>query len=563
MLSHRLLLTALACLLGIVSANIDFGARDLSARKCIDYPAYPDLYEASFAEITAGLESGLYTSVDLVKAYLARIDEVNLKGPVLRAVIETSPVALAEAAKLDALRKNGTVLGPLHGIPIIVKDNIDTQPEDGMNTTAGSYALVGTITPGDAAVIKGLKKQGAIILAKANLSQWAFWRSSTLLPSGWTSVGGQCTNPYFPFGNPSGSSGGSAICAAIGLSAAALGSDTGGSVIYPSSYQNLVGIRPTIGLVSRTGVVPISEHHDTVGPIARSVTDAAILLNAIAGPDASDNYTLAQPSPVPDYTAGLKKDALKGVRLGVPRNFNNAGWFTSATSTNTGIDTVFEQAIADLEALGATVVEANVTNINDILNGTNVYYIFSSDFRKDLEEYLATLKYVPSGIKNIDDLIDFDNAHPELEEPLTYESQDLFYQSANTSIDDPRYRQTIAYMSLVGKGGIDAALNDNNVTALIFPSPQSTFSAVAGYPQITVPLGFLPPYTAPVQVQNHTVQTYDPFPGLPFGLTFAGTGYSEATLISYAYAFEQATHHRLEKRAYWEAIPKTQIPDVQ
>ncbi|KAF9442738.1 amidase signature enzyme, partial [Macrolepiota fuliginosa MF-IS2] len=307
---HYLFSVLIFFLLGNVFAS------NIKPRTATD--AFPDLYEASVEELQRGLESGLFTSVDLVKAYFARIDEVNLKGPELRAIIELNPSALDQAAALDQERKKTGARGLLHGIPIILKDNIATVASEGMNTTAGSFSLLGSIVPDDAGVVKRLRAAGAIILGKANMSEWAEFRGN--LPNGWSGRGLQCTNAYFPNADPCGSSAGSGVSTSIGLTAVSLGTETDGSITCPSSNNNLAGIKPTVGLTSRAGVIPISEHQDTVGPMTRSMTDAAIVLSVIAGKDPNDNFTLAQPDVVPDYTKALNKNALRGKRIGVPRH---------------------------------------------------------------------------------------------------------------------------------------------------------------------------------------------------------------------------------------------------
>ncbi|CAE7128899.1 unnamed protein product, partial [Rhizoctonia solani] len=311
-----------------------------------------DLYEASISELQFGLMNGHFTSVDLVRAYLARIDQVNHAGPKLNAVIETNKRALEQAHALDQERKQTGKRSVLHGIPILVKDNIATLASEGMNTTAGSYALLGSIVRGEATVAAKLREAGAIILGKTNLSEWSQARGLT--PTGWSGRGGQTTNPYYPGSNPCGSSSGSGVAAAIGLAAASLGTETDGSIICPSSFNNLVGIKPTVGLTSRAGVIPISTHQDTVGPIARSVADAAMILTIIAGQDARDNFTSTSPSPVPNYTQFLDAQAIKGKRFGVPRKvFMNH----TLTKTHQSVHVEFERALERIKKLGGIVVD--------------------------------------------------------------------------------------------------------------------------------------------------------------------------------------------------------------
>ncbi|KAG9308356.1 amidase signature domain-containing protein [Chiua virens] len=280
----------------------------------------PDLYEATISDLQHSLEIGQFKSTHLVLAYLARIEEVNLKGAALRAVSEINNTALRQAELLDAERDKGRTRGPLHGIPILIKDNIATAHELGMNTTAGSCALEGSVVPRDAFVISKLHEAGAILLGKATMSEWAQFRGEDV-PNGFSARGGQTTAPYYPNLDPSASSSGSAVATAIGLAGATLGSETTGSIVLPASRNNIVGIKPTVGLVSRSGVIPISPHQDTVGPLARCVADAAILLSAIIGNDPSDvcDIGLRPPQEWPDYTKALNPNALRGKRLGVPR----------------------------------------------------------------------------------------------------------------------------------------------------------------------------------------------------------------------------------------------------
>ncbi|KAI0078089.1 amidase signature enzyme [Panus rudis PR-1116 ss-1] len=481
---------------------------------------FPDLYEASIAELQEGLSKNQFTSVDL--AYFARIDEVNLKGPTLRAVIETNPSALAQAAALDRERRLTGPRGPLHGIPIILKDNIATLASDGMNTTAGSFALLGSIVPRDATVAAKLRKAGAIILGKANLSEWANFRGR--VPSGFSGRGGQASSPYVPLGDPSGSSSGSGISSAIGLAAAALGSETDGSIVSPSQNNNLVGIKPTVGLTSRAGVIPISEHQDTVGPMARSVADAAMILSVIAGRDPLDNFTLAQPPIVPDYTRALKKTALRG-------------------------------------SLGATVVDpTDFPDLAELRRSGNETIVTRTDFKVDVERYIAGLVEVPTGVKTLADLIAFNTAHAdeELVAPF-WTDQSTFIASENTTVNQTFFDALAADKDLGQTRGIDATLKLFNLDALLLPtSGASGPAAIAGYPLVTVPLGFMPPNTTLPPAQP----TRPSGPNQPFGISFMGTAFSEFELISYAFAYEQATDTRLKQLAFPDAIPKTQLVDV-
>ncbi|EJD01995.1 amidase signature enzyme [Fomitiporia mediterranea MF3/22] len=517
---------------------------------------FPDLYEASVLELQNGLEQGDFSSVDLVQAYFARIEEVNLQGPALRAVLETNPSAIAQAQALDAERKESGPRSLLHGIPVLVKDNIATVASEGMNTTAGSFSLLKSIVPDDAGVIKKLRAAGAIILGKANLSEWAHFRGN--LASGWSGRGGQSTNAYFPNADPCGSSSGSGIAASIGLAAVTLGTETDGSITCPTSNNNLAGIKPSVGLTSRAGVVPISEHQDTVGPMTRSVSDAAIVLSVIAGPDPNDNFTLAQPSPVPDFTRALNKDALSGARIGVPRRvFLN----DSITGNDPFVNQVFEQAIETIKGLGATVVDpADLPSADEIAVSNNETIVLDIDFKVQLNAYFEALLENPSGVRSLADLIAFDNNNPSLEEPTDFTDQ--LIESEATNGFSSTYFQSLAFDKDLGATrGIDAVLQAHNLDALILPAPGFTTvpAAIAGYPIVTVPLGFYPDN---VTIQSAGPLTVYPAPGVPLGLSFLGTAFSEFDLIGFAFAYEQKTKTRLQRRAFPAAIPTTQLQDV-
>ncbi|KAF8753006.1 Amidase signature enzyme [Rhizoctonia solani] len=525
-------------------ATLSFVARSPTAK-------YPDLYEASIGELQNGLDKGDFTSVDLVKAYFARIDEVNLKGPKLRAVIELNPQAIAQAAALDAERKRTGKRSPLHGIPILLKDNIATLASEGMNTTAGSYALLKSVVPGDATVAAKLRKAGAVLLGKANLSEWANIRGTFISASGWSAVGGQATNPYYPAADPCGSSSGSGVATAIGLAAGSLGTETDGSIICPSSYNNLVGVKPTVGLTSREGVVPISSHQDTVGPMTRSVADAAVILSIIAGRDKKDNYTQTAPSKIPDYTQFLDVNAIKGKRFGVPRAV-----FTDDSITGNHPNA---HEIPDSQELTVLKVDLKVGDLN---------VVFS-------------LKSIPTKTGTLEKIIQFNDAYKGLEQPKGYEGQTIFIDAEATSGYNSTYYDALRENYKLGRQrGIDGALKSYKLDALLLPSNgtrnstsfeihdalnalvlgyTTTPAAIAGYPIVTVPLGFHPDDT---HVESAGPYTVFPAPGVPFGLSFLGTAYSETSLIGFAYAYEQRTHTRLKRLAYKDAIPKTQLQDI-
>ncbi|CAE6462841.1 unnamed protein product [Rhizoctonia solani] len=547
----------------------------LSLDNGVGYEKYPDLYEASIQELQLGLERGYYTSVDLVtvsletfveprladgapgQAYLARIDEVNYKGPNLRAVLEINPHALEQAAALDLERQREGKRSPLHGIPILIKDNIAIRGSDG-NTTAGSYALLGSIVPGDATVVAKLREAGAILLGKTNLSEWSYFRDFSL-DCGWSGRGGQTTNPYYPGADPSGSSSGSGVAIAVGLAAASLGTETDGSIVAPSSYNNLVGIKPTVGLTSRAGVIPISSHQDSVGPMARSVADAASILSIIAGRDSKDNYTSTAPVEIPDYTRYLNVNAIKGKRFGVPRAI-----FTedSVTGNHPSINVEFYKALTIIRSLGGIIVDpADIPSASRVSREDEISML-KVDFKVDLNRYLQGLQYASINATTLGEIIAYNNAHKDLERPQGYTGQALFIDAESTNGYNSTYFDIRRSNYEIGRDrGIDAALKAHSLDALVLPTNgmTSSIAAIAGYPIVTVPLGFHPDDITPEPAGPHTVF---PAPGIPFGLAFLGTAYSEPSLIGFAYAYEQQTHTRLGRRAYPSAVPRTQLEHV-
>ncbi|KAG2754314.1 amidase signature enzyme [Suillus brevipes Sb2] len=508
--------------------------------------ALPDLYEASIAGLQDGLAQGLFSSVQLVKAYLSRIEEVNIKGPELRAVIETNPNALTQAAALDEERKEKGSRGPLHGIPLLLKDNIATLYEE------GSYALLGSVVPRDAFTAAKLREAGAIFIGKTNLSEWAGARSIPL-PRGFSGRGGQTRCPYYPNADPFASSSGSGVATAVGLAAGSLGTETRASIVAPSSRNNIVGIKPTVGLVSRSGVVPYSSNQDTPGPMCRSVTDAALLLSFIAGPDPRDEATLRQPGIVPDYMKALNKNALKGARLGVPRAF---------IRNMKVIEETFNSSLDIFRALGSEIVDpADFSNGEELLASQAEKLVMAVDFKVGISKYISELVEVPTGVKTLSDLIEFNKINPDLELPEPfYTDQSRFTDAKDAQLDDAYFAALAQNFELGRTKGIDATLAKFNLDAIILPTdvlePKPT--AIAGYPLISgeyFPDGVevLPATPSPLHSQA---------PGIPFGIAFMGTAYSEFKLISYAYAFEQATHVRLQRKAYNDAIPKTQLASV-
>ncbi|KAJ8082276.1 hypothetical protein PM082_008125 [Marasmius tenuissimus] len=558
--SRVVLLLALPCiiyLLTFASALSPSKIFEFSGSR--DFSKFPDLYEASVTELQQGLDDGLYTSVDLVKAYFARIEEVNLNGPTLRAVLEINPSALQQAAVLDKERK---LLGKrtlLHGIPVLLKDSIATVASEGMNTTAGSFSLLGSVVPEDAGVVKRLRKAGAIILGKANLSEFSHARDE-FQPSGWSGRGGQNTNAYFPNADPCGSSSGSGVSASIGLVTVTLGGETDGSITCPASNNNVVGIKPTVGLTSRAGAIPITKNQDTIGPITRSVSDAAIVLSVIAGKDPNDNFTLAQPDVVPDYARALDPNALEGKRIGVPRKI-----FLEERFTELEVIDAFEKALETITELGATVVDpADLPSAQEILDSHgNETIVAEVDFKVELNAYLESLLENPSGVRSLADLIAFNDANPELEKPENFANQSSLIESEGTNGFNTTYFQALALNHDLGRTrGIDAALHDHDLDALVLPATgflRTRPAAIAGYPIVTVPLGFYPDN---VNIGTAGPLTVYPAPGVPFGLSFLGGAFAEFELVGYAFAYEQKTKTRLARRAYPDAIPKTQLQDV-
>lgn len=496
-------------------------------------PAPFELEEMTIADLVKAVRSGKETARSITEKYLARIEELSSKGPELRAVIEVNPEALALADALDAERRAKGSRGPLHGIPILIKDNIGTA--DRMTTTAGSLALEGSIPALDAFVAARLREAGAILLGKANLSEWANFRS-TRSSSGWSSRGGQCRNPYALDRDPSGSSSGSAVAASANLCAAAVGSETDGSIVSPSSICGIVGIKPTVGLLSRSGIIPISHTQDTAGPMARTVADAAILLGAMTGVDERDEATHpSRGKALADYTKFLDPKGLKGARIGVyhPRSLDK----------NPLTNPVLAEALAAMKAAGATIVDP-VKMPSEGKSGNAEFEVLLYEFKADLNRYLADLG-PKAPIHTLKEAIDFNERHRDRVMP--YFGQEIFLQAeAKGPLTDPAYKKALAACRHNYRTqGIDAMLAQHKLDALVAPTGgpawlidlvngdsetggSSSLAAVAGYPSITVPAGFA-------------------F-GLPLGISFIGGAWSEPTLIKLAYAFEQTTKARKAPR---------------
>ena len=492
------------------------------------------LPEWTISELQKKMELGELTARRLAELYLERINEADKNGPYLNSVIEVNPDALEIAEALDAERQAGKVRGPLHGIPILIKDNIDTH--DRMQTTAGSLALEGNVAAKDAFIVRQLRKAGALIMGKTNLSEWANFRGKPSV-SGWSSRGGLTRNPYALDRSASGSSSGSGVAVAANLCLAAVGTETDGSIISPSQANGIVGIKPTLGLLSRSGIIPIAHSQDTPGPMARTVTDAAILLGALTGVDARDPATrLSRKQGLSNYTRFLDREGLMGARIGVARNM---------AGTNDRLLKIFEHCIEVLRHLGAVVVDpADVPNV-DKFDKTELE-VLHYEFKADLNKYLRSLDG-NAQVHSLEEVIEFNEEHQDSVMPYFGQEHMLLAQQ-KASLRDKRYRDALAKnLRLTRKEGIDAAMRKHKLDALIAPSggPARTIdlvngdpdtndidttspAAVAGYPHITVPAGYL-------------------F-GLPVGISFFAKAWQEPALIKYAYAFEQATRARRQPR---------------
>ncbi|MBD3868779.1 MAG: amidase [Acidobacteria bacterium] len=491
-----------------------------------------EFYEITLAQLQAGMESGRWTSRQITDAHLARIEAIDRQGPMLRAVIETNPDAGAIADEMDRERKEQHVRGPLHGIPVLLKDNIGTA--DKMTTTAGSLALEGSIPTEDSTVARLLREAGAVLLGKTNLSEWANFRS-TNSSSGWSARGGQCRNPYALDRNPCGSSSGSAVAVSASLAPLAVGTETDGSVVCPSSINGIVGIKPTVGLAGRTGIIPISHTQDTAGPMARTVRDAAILLGAMAGVDPADGATAAAADRGhTDYTGFLTPDGLKGARIGIGRQF---------FGFHKGVDTCMEEAIGALSRAGAVIVDpADIETRNQF--GDAEFEVLLYEFKDGLNRYFQSLGPTAS-IRSLKALIDFNSRNADREMP--YFGQEILEMAeAKGDLKSREYLEALeTCRSLSRDKGIDAVMDKLNLDAILAPSNgpawmtdhvngdhygggSSSPAAVSGYPNITVPAGEVG--------------------GLPVGVSFFGRAWSEPVLLRIAYGFEQVTGQRMAPR---------------
>ena len=487
-----------------------------------------NIVEANVADLQAAMRSGKLTSQKLVKLYLARIRAIDKAGPRINSIIELNPDALSIAKALDLERKSTGPRGPLHGIPILLKDNIATA--DKMQTTAGSMALMGVKPPRDAFLVAKLRGAGAVILGKTNLSEWANMRS-TRSTSGWSARGGLTLNPYALDRNTSGSSSGSGAAIAASLAAVAVGTETDGSITSPAHVNGLVGIKPTLGLISRSGIVPIAHSQDTAGPMARTVADAAVLLTAMAGADSRDAATMDAQGHAHDYTKFLDADGLRGARIGVVRsNFGGPNDLASA---------VVEEALKVLTARGAILIDP-VELPNTGKYAQTEYDVLLYELKADMAAYLA--EFAPgSSVKTLKDIIDFNEQNRAREMPF-FGQEHFLLAEAKGGLDSKEYLDALANNQLYSRAeGIDQVLKEHQLDALVAPSGGpawltdfikgdasdggfSSAAAVAGYPHVTLPAG----------------QVF----GLPCGISFVGAAWSEPVLIRLAYAFEQATMHR-------------------
>jgi amidase len=497
-----------------------------------------ELDEATIADLQQGMETGKYTARSLVEKYLRRIDEIDRNGPSIRAVLEVNPDALAIADQLDRERRSGKVRGPLHGIPILLKDNIETA--DRMQTTAGSFALEGVPVKEDAYVAKKLREAGAIILGKSNMSVWAYFRS-TRGTSGWSPRGGQTKNPYILTRSACGSSTGSGAAVAANTVSVAIGTETDGSIVCPAAANSVVGIKTTMGLVGRSGVVPGAHSQDVVGPLARTVADAAIVLGALTGVDPRDAATQGSRGKAhTDYSRFLDRNGLQGARIGVARNY--FGYHEK-------VDALIERSIEAMRKAGAVIVDpANVETAGKF-GGCEVT-TFLYELKADLGAYLQQRS--SSGPQSLKDLIAFGDKHRDKEMPFF--QQELFQLAEKNGgpLTDPAYTEARAEcLRLASSEGLDATLKKHNLDAIVAPTfgpvmpidlvlgdhlmPAwatahwaPSVAAVAGYPHISVPAGYIQ--------------------GVPIGLSFMAGAWSEPTLIKLAYAYEQATRHRRAPR---------------
>jgi amidase len=507
-------------------------AEQTSASTSSAHPPPDPLEELSLADIAAAFADGRMSSQQLTQNYLTRIDKLDRHGPTLRAVIETNPRALEIAAALDVERKTRGARGPLHGVPVLIKDNVETS--DHMMSTAGSLALAGWYAPQDAPLVQRLRAAGAVILGKANLSEWANFRSTHSL-SGWSGRGGQCRNPYATDRTPSGSSSGSAVAVSANLCAIAVGTETDGSIVSPASINGIVGLKPTVGLVSRRGIAPISHSQDTAGPLTRSVRDAAVMLGIMSGLDPADAASAAVGERFQtDYARYVDSNGLKGARLGIARKF---------FADNSPLNGFLDGCIATLKGAGAVIVDPADLPMHGSTS-TPEQEVLLYEFKADLNAYLRRLP--PTfPVRSLASLIRFNEAHKDTEMPLF--DQELLRQAhAKGPLSDKAYEDArAACLKATRSNGIDAVLAEHKLDAMVALTSGpawlidtvngdsdtggcSSPAAIAGYPHLTVPAGL--------------------FRGLPVGLSFFGAAFSEPTLIKLGSGFEAVAHGRTPPR---------------
>lgn len=484
-----------------------------------------NLEEITVDQLRQGYENGDFTVQQVTRAYLDRIEAIDRNGPVINSLRTVNPDAMAIAEELDRELSEGLSRGPLHGIPVLLKDNIDTAD---MPTTAGSRFLDGSIPPEDAFITRKLREQGAIVLGKTNLSEWANFHSS-FSSSGWSGLGGQVKNPYDLTRNPCGSSSGSGASVSANLTTLAIGTETNGSIVCPSSANGVVGFKPTIGLWSRSGIIPISYTTDSAGPMVRTVRDAAILLGALAGVDSADDLTLhSEGHAYSDYTQFLNEDGLEGKRI---------GFYTQPLGNHFRVDTLMHETIRQLEELGAEVIE--IDRISEVNVGGDAFQVLLFEFKDGLNKYFASLGD-DSPVSGIQELAELTRNSPE--ETAMFDRNLIFQAAEKGDLDSEEFRKALDNMLRHSREeGLDKVMTEHNLDAIVSPtgSPawktdhtlgdnfklsSSSPSARAGYPIVTLPMGHLD--------------------GLPVGVSFFGRAWSEPVLFEVAYAFEQATKHR-------------------
>lgn len=485
-----------------------------------------NLEEITLETLQKGMESGQFTARSIAQVYLQRIADLDKKGPALNSIIEINPDALAIADALDAERKAGKIRGPLHGIPVLIKDNIDTG--DKMQTTAGALAMVGNVAQKDAFIIQQLRAAGAVILGKTNLSEWANFRS-TRSASGWSSRGGQTKNPYILDRSPCGSSSGSGVAVSANLCAVAIGTETDGSIACPASVNGIVGIKPTVGLLSRSGIIPISKSQDTAGPFGRTVHDAAVLLGALTGVDTNDPATAASAGKIKaDYTQFLDKNALKGKRIGIEKSY---------LKHHEGVDALLQKALEQLKAQGATIVEIEYLDALQ-KNGDAELTVLKYEFKDGLNQYLAAA-HAP--VKSLQDVINF-NLKNEAQAMPFFKQEILESCQLLGDLNSKEYQTALVQSQQGTRNVLDNVLKKHQLDAICGPSTGASWctdlvngdlwpgygaytpAAVAGYPSVTVPMGMVS--------------------GLPVGLCFFGKAWDEPALIGIGYAYEQASKNR-------------------